>query len=808
MGVGPLFADLRYACRMLARNPGYTAVAVLTLALGIGANTATFTLVHSVLLRPLPYKDADRLVHIWQQNLPRGWTRVGVSGPNYMDWREQSRLFEELSLHEQGSATLTGMGEPEQVPGMRVTTNFFAVTGARAELGRLFLPEEERGGRHNVGIVTHGFWRRRFASDPGIIGRQVQMDGLTYTCVGVLSADFWLPVAAEVFVPWDLDELRRRNRAGADFGVVGRLKPGVTLAQASEEINAIQRRIGEQNAGFRDWSALVLPLRDALVGGIRRALVVLLGAVGFVLLIACANVANLLLARGIARQKEIAIRAAIGAGRGRLVRQLLTESLLLGLMGGAFGLLTAAWGADFVARLLPRRVPIEESATLVALARVSVDGTVLAFTFLTALATGFVFGLAPALAASQTSPGSALKTGGGPAGAAPHRLRDGLVISEIALALVLLAGAGLMIQTFRQLLRAQPGFVPGHLLTVEMELPTDSKYRQPREQAAVFERFLEGVQALPGVRSAALTHIVPLSEYENRTSFEIQGPATLAPGERATADFRSVSPDYFHTLGIPLVAGRSFDHRDHAAAPCVVIVDQLLARRYWPAEDPLGRRLGFRRGACEIVGVVGAVKGSGMRRDPQPTLYMTYWQVPVARMSLVVRTLGDQASLAETVKRAVWAVDSDQPVYNIRTMDQLVAESTSDSRFTLILLSVFAALALALAMVGIYGVMSYSVSQRRQEIGIRMALGARSGDVFRMVVGCAMRLAAIGVATGLAGALAVTRALAALLYGVSPTDPATLAAMSTLIALVALGASCLPARRAARTDPLAALRYE
>ncbi|HOK45878.1 MAG TPA: ABC transporter permease, partial [Bryobacteraceae bacterium] len=728
-------------------------------------------------------------------------------------WQEQSQLFEEIALYEPGSGTLTGVGEPEQIPGMRVTTNFFKVLGAGAQYGRLFTADEAKGGRHNVCVVTHGFWRRRMGSDPSVIGKVFQVDGLAYMVIGVLSPDFWLPMSAEAFVPWNLDELRNMNRASHAFGVLGRLKPGVTVEQANAELNSIQRRIGERYAGLRDWGATVAPLKEALVEYIRPALLVLLGAVGFVLLIACTNVANLLLARGAARQKEIAIRTAMGASRWRLIRHFLTESVLLGLAGGALGLLLASWGTEVLARVLPNRIPVPEAAAHVALARITMDARVLLLTLLISVVTGALFGLAPALAALRSDTAEALKEGGRSAssgGRQRQRLRAALVVSEVALALVLLIGAALMMRSFRQMQKSSPGFHANNVLTAEIELPADSKYRDPRQWAATFERFLERLKEMPGVQSAALTHIVPLTEYESKESFEIEGRPQLASGERLGADWRAVSPGYFQTLGIPLLKGRDFTPLDHADAPCVVVIDQTLARMYFRGEDPIGRRLIFERfrATCEIAGVVGEVKHAGVNKNPRPTVYFAFTQAPQPRMSFVVRSAGNPAGLINTVKKAVWSVDRDQPVYNIKTMDDLLSDSASAPRFTLVLLGVFAALALTLAAVGIYGVMSYTVNQRKHEIGIRIALGAQRGHVLRLVVGQAMALALAGVAAGLVIALAVTRLLATLLYGVSATDVPTFATVAITLSAVALAASYIPARRAARIEPLIALRYE
>jgi putative ABC transport system permease protein len=806
-----LLQDLRYGIRSLRNSPGFTLVAVLALALGIGANTAIFSVVNSVLIRPLPYRDADRLMVLWEKNTREGWDRVGVSGPTFLDWKEQATLFEDMSLHEPGTGTLTGLGEPEQFPGLRVSTNFFRNLGARAQLGRLFNPQDANG-RHDVAVITDGFWRRRMGADPGAVGRVYQVDGLPYTIVGVLPPDFWLPIPAEGFVPWWSEALRGRPRTDRSYGVIGRLKPGVTVDQARAQMEAISRRIAERNVAMRNWGVTMVPLKEALVQTIRPALLVLLGAVGFVLLIACTNLANLLLARSTARHKEIAIRVAIGAPRMRLVRQLLTESLLLGLAGGALGLLLGVWGVDVLSRVLPAQIPIEGSSTGVALARLTVDWRVLVFTLLASLATGVLFGLAPAVVSSAANAMDAMKERS--SSAARHgRLRGALVIAEVSLALVLLTGAGLLMRSFVRMQESKPGFRPGQVLTVEMELPTDTRYRGRQERPRVFQRFLRAVETLPGVQAAALTHIVPLTDYEDRTSFEIEGRSAVTPGQRMEADYRVISPNYFRALNIPLLRGRDFTAHDGEGdkPPCYAIIDQALARPYFANEDPVGRRLrfaNFNNTSCEIVGVAGAVKHAGLNRQPRPTIYFPYLIAGQARMSLVLRTSGDPAGFVNAVKRAVWSVDPDQPVYNIKTMDELLADSASAPRFTLLLLGVFAAAALLLAAVGIYGVLSYSVTRRSREIGIRIALGASSRCVLGDVLKEACALVAAGLAIGVVAALALTRVLASLLYGVSATDVPTFAAVSGLLAFVAVAAAYLPARRATRVEPIVALRYE
>ena len=807
-----MFQDLRYGARMLLKNPGFTLIAVLTLSLGIGANTAIFSFVNAILLRPLPYRSADRLVLVWENNLQRGWNRAGPSAPTFLDWQEQSQAFEDLALLEPGSGTFTGLGEPRQIPALRVTTNFLPLLGAQLTRGRLFSTAEGGEGRQNVVIITHGLWVQSYGSDANVIGSKMQLDGLPYTIIGVLAPDFSFPLASDLFVPWDRGELRQRDRRDHDFGVIGRLKRGVTVEQADTELNTISQRLAKSYPEMAQWGVTVVPLQRALVEYIRPALLVLLGAAGFVLLIACSNVATLLVARGASRQREIAIRSALGASRWRLARQFLAESLLLGVAGGVLGLLIAVWGADLLKVLVPQQIPIPDASAEAFLPSVNLDARVLSFSLLLSLATSFIFGLAPALAAAKTDPNEALKEGGRgiSGGLRQQRLRSLLVVSEIALALVLLLGAGLMIRTFWQLQQVNPGFQADHLLTAEIELPSDTKYKERQEQAAIFERFLDRVRAMPGVRAAAFAQIVPLTQHEDDTGFLIDGRDPRSQSENMTAEFRVVSADYFHTLAIPVLQGRGFTEYDRAETPRVVVIDSSLARLYWPNENPLGQQLRFRRqGALyEIVGVVGAVKHGGLDKQAKPTIYAPFLQVPRMRMSLLLRTTLAPASLANDVKAAVWAVDKDQPIYNLKTMDEIIAETKSTPRLTLVLLSLFSGLALLLAAVGLYGVMSYLVAQRTHEIGIRLALGAQAGDVLKLIVGQGMALALLGVSLGLGAALALTRLMARLLYGVSATDPLTFAVVALLLSLIALLACYLPARRATRIDPLVALRNE
>ncbi len=805
-----MLQDLRYAVRTLLANPGFTAVAVLALALGIGANSAIFTVVNAILLRPLPYRDAGRLAIVFQAQPSQNWKRLGVSGPNYVDIKEQSRLLEDVALFEPGSGTLTGLGEPEQIAGMRVTPSFFSVLGARPHLGRLFSEAEAAQGFHTAFVITYNFWKNRLGGDPSAIGRKFEVDGLPYTLTGVLAPDFWFPMASEGFAVWPEDVLRRAERGSTEFGVIARMKPGVTVERLNSELRAIFERIAAQNAGQQGWTATALPFREILVEYIRPALLVLFGAVGFVLLIACTNIANLLLARGAARAKEIAIRSALGAGRARVIRQFLTESVVLACMGGVLGLTLAYWATALLTSILPRAVPVPETAAQVALAAITVDRWVLIFTFAVSILTGVIFGIAPALAASRTQAVEALKEGGRASSlSGSHAIRSTLVVVEVALALVLLIGASLMIRSMVKLQRVDPGFRTEQILTLEVELPTDSKYREPNERANVWQRFLASIREQPGLESAALTRAVPLGDEEERTFFEIEGRAPAAANERLGADFRAISPNYFRTLGIPLLRGRAFNDLDRADSARVALVDATFAKRFWPEQDPVGRVIVTPRGRkWQVVGVVGAVRHAGLNRDARPTIYVPYLQYPFGRMSFVIRTASDPESVVQTVKRAIWKVDRGQPVYNVKTMDDLLADSAAAPRLTLVLLGIFAGLALVLAVVGIYGVLSYTVSQRKHELGIRVALGAGAGEILRLVVGRAMLLAAAGVVIGAAAAFALTRLLGTLLYGISATDPLTFAAVAAALIVAALAASYVPARRATRVSPIEALRYE
>jgi putative ABC transport system permease protein len=807
--VADLGQDLRYGLRTLVKNPGFTIVAVIALALGIGANSAIFSVVNTVLLRPLPYQNPDALVMVWEDATHLGFPRNTPSAANFIDWRTQNTVFEGMATTAERSFNLTGVGEPERFDGRRVSGNLFTLLGVEPQLGRTFLPEEDKPGAARAVILSYGLWQRRFGSDPKIVGQPLSLNGESYTVVGVMPRSFQFPTRKDqLWVPIAFSSEEAASRGNHYLEVVARIKPGVTLRQAQAEMGTIGARLAQQYPEENTrMGVVVTPLHEQLVGDIKPALLILLGAVGFVLLIACANVANLLLARAAVRQKEIALRLALGASRSRLTRQFLTESVLLAALGGGVGLLLSIAGIDLLKRFIPDTISQAHA--------IGIDGKVLVFTMLVSLVTGLIFGLAPAAQASNFNLNETLKEGGRDSGAGSggNRIRALLVISEVAVSFILLIGAGLLINSFLHLRNLDPGYRADHLLAMKVALP-DSKYPDKERRSPFYAEVIRRVQALPGVQSVAVASNLPLTYNGDSMPIGVEGRADPPPDQRPDVILRVVSPGYFSTMGIALVKGRDFSERDNADATKVVVVSEKTARHFWPGEDPIGKRL--KPGSTtsespwrEVIGVVKDVRQNDFVAEPKMEMYMAYPQLSsFAPNALVVRTNVAPLSLATSVRNAVWAVDKDQPVSDIRTMEGIVSESVARQRFSMLLLGIFASLALILAAVGIYGVMSYSIAQRTREIGIRMALGAQRSDVLKLAVGQGLRLVLIGVAIGLGAAFILTRVMASLLFGVSATDPTTFATISLVLISVALLASYIPALRATRVDPMVALRYQ
>lgn len=814
-----LWQDLKYGARLLIKRPGFTAVAVLALALGIGANSAIFSVVNGVVLRALPYKDPDRLMMVWGRRpliqAHAGMSEFPVSAADFIDWRDQNQSFDEIAAFHSQPFNISGSGEPEFLGGVRSSYNLFSLLGVEAQLGRTFLKDDDQPGSRVV-LISDGLWERRFGGDPNIIGQQIILNDQPYTVLGVLPRDFQFPRRGEIpagfqfprqadlYTPLAWTPNQMANRGRNFLAVVARLKPEFSMAQAQSEMKGISEHIKELNPQFnKNTEISIVSLHQQAVGKVRTALLVLLAAVAFVLLIACANVANLLLARAAARQKEIAIRTALGASRVRLIRQLLTESVLLSLVGGTLGLLLSLWGIDVLLAISPGNLPRVEG--------IRVDGRVLAFTFVVSLITGIVFGLAPAVQASKPDLNDALKEGGRASSVGHNRFRGFLVVSEVALALVLLIGAGLMIRSFVSLLNVPAGLDSRNVLTVDVGLPR-AKYTGP-QQAAFFQETIERVKSLPGVQSAGAVYPLPLSGAEEGSNFSIEGREP-AEGERFNAGPRWVSPGYFKVMGISLIAGRDLADQDSADAPRVLLINETMARRYWPNEDPIGRRIGFdyvtneKPNWRQIVGVVRDVKHTSLESASTPEMYIPFPQFPSSFMTLVVRTEGDPLNYVSGVRSQVMSVDKNQPISNVHTMEQLLSNSVAERRFNMLLLGVFGVVALLLSAVGIYGVMSYAVEQRTHELGVRMALGAQTSHVLALVVREGMLLVLAGLGVGITAAFALTRLMSSLLYGVSATDPVTFAAIAVLLGAVALLACYVPARRATKVDPMVALRYE
>ena len=804
-----LLQDLRYGIRTLLKRPGFSLVAVATLAIGIGASTVIFTVVNAALLRGLPYKEPNRLVHLWEKTPKTDFSKREFSYPDYQDY-QQNTVFEGLAGYSGGGAILSGMGDPENIDTPRASANFFSVLGVEPYLGRTFQAGDDVPNGPRVAVLTYGLWQRRFGGDPSALGRGITLNGQSFTVVGVLPSTFQFALQnADLWVPYQPTRNQLSYRFMHGTNVFGRLKPGVTQEQAQSEMNVIAGRIEQQfNDSHAGTTARVVPLQEEIVGTVRPILLVLLAAVGFVLLIACANVASLLLTRSLARQKEVAIRSALGASRWRLIRQLLTEAIVLSLAGGAIGLVIASWGVPALVATLPQN----QLDALPFLKSLKIDLGILGFSFGLSLLTGIVFGLAPSLQSSRLDLNEVLKEGGRHATAGTgQRLRSAMVVGEIALAVVLLVGAGLMMKSLLRLLQTNVGFNTNNLLTMRIVLPP-SKYPEAPQVFNYYTQLQERVRNLPGVVSAGTVDILPLNG-GNTTRVYVDGEPVPQPGKETEANMRVVNEHYFQTLGVPLVAGRWFDERDQDGAPAVVIIGKTIADRLFAGRDPVGRKLRYtsiQTDPVTIVGVVGDVKITSLDEEIRPVLYYPFRQAGDYSSSLVVRTSTDPTSLANAVRGEVRSLDPDAAVLDVDTMEGMISQTQASfiRRFPALVIGIFAGVALLLASIGIYGVVSYSVSQQIHYIGIRMALGAGPANILRMVLKQGMILALAGIAIGVVAALGLMRLLATLLYQVKTTDVVTFAIVSGTLFAVALLACYLPARRATKVDPLVALRYE
>ncbi|HJS22858.1 MAG TPA: ABC transporter permease [Pyrinomonadaceae bacterium] len=807
-----VWKNLVYSVRMLLKKPGLTAIAIIAMGLGIGANTAIFSVVNTVLLQPLPYEKPEQLVRLASEQRNQSLDGRGAfSVPDLLDVQQRTTTLEYVATEQQTGTIITEGGDPERVIGAAVTADYFPLLRVKPILGRVFTRDEDKPGAASVVLLSEGLWKRRFGGDPNIVGREINLGGKT-TVIGVMPAGFEYPITDETQDFWEpifsaqfMTKETREERANRFLAGIGRLKPGVTIEQAKADLDLISRQI-EQQSPVSNTNIIfnAVSVHEDLTRDYRGALLVLLGAVGLVLLIACANVANLLLARAAARQKEVAIRMALGASRRRIASQLLTESVLLALAGGAVGLLLASWGMDLLVAYGPADVP--------RLRDVSLDRYVLFFTLGVATVTGVLFGLAPALNASKPDPGRMLtESGRGAAQGGRNWMRSGLIVSEVALSLMLLVGAGLLINSFWRLLQTDAGFDPKGVLSLDIPL-SRATYTKPEQRSAAFQQLIGRMKTLPGVRDVSVVSNVPLTDFDEELSFQVEGREPYKPGEEAVADYTVAGADYFRTLNITLLRGRVFTDHDAANSPQVMVVSNAFAQHYFPGEDAIGKRIifdGNDKTAREIVGVVADVRRNGLDANVEPEMYVSYLQRPERRMNVVIRTEARDASqLTQAARAEVKAFDPNQIIWRTQTLEQLLSTSVAPRRFNMLLLGIFAGVALVLAAVGLYGVMSYSVSWRTREIGIRMALGAKRADVLRLVVRQGMTMTLIGLALGLVGAFSISRVLRGLLHGVSPTDPLTFVAVSIVLLAVALLACLVPARRATRVDPIIALRTD